>query len=68
MLEYMMEMAESGEFENVRDLVDEALGSYESFGEALTELLDFFSGTNGYDNEAATLIERMFTDYLHKMV
>lgn len=68
MLGHMEEMARSGKFEDVRDLVDEALESYESFGEALTELLIFFSGTKGYDNDAATLIERMFTEYLSYMV
>ena len=62
--DYMTTMVTSEEYDDLRDVVDEALDSYERIGIALTELLIFFSGTHGFDNEAASLIERMFRAYL----
>lgn len=67
-LERMADMAAGGRYDDVRDLVDDAIGSYAEFGEALTELLRYFGGGCGYDNEAADLIARMLRDYLDATV
>lgn len=51
---------DSGDFYN--DIV-ETCATYNDYGKLLTELLEYFSGSSGWDEKVADMLEEMYSEY-----
>lgn len=60
MLDKLIDCESSGDF---YDDIIETCASYEDYGQLLTELLSYFSGSGGWDDKVADLLEEMYSDY-----